>query len=406
MAFAATVVAAVFRRGSWSAPVWNEFQRVLGHVAVGSLPTTFATGLLVGFTLVSQAVYWLAQTGTTGAVGPVIAAVLVRELVPILVGLIVFGRNGTATLIELGQARINGSLRLYEVQGLDAMELLVMPRALAFAVGAFCLATVLVVSTLLTGYLVAHALGLVAYSIFDFVDLVSRSLAGARLHPAAAQVPGHRILRRHDLLRHRSHPLRRERRTAAPGAARLRAVRPRHPRRQQPVRPCMTSLPAGSILSLHGVALAGRDGTRAGTAFSLDLDRGDVAIVQVEDAGDAVSLVGLCLGLSDPANGHARFLGVHWTTRTPVERLQRRRRIGAVLQAEIWPTHLSVEESVLLGQNLPVGAAAAEVLAEATGLARTFGCPAFPVGPRETIRRATLLRAACVRGFLGGPTWW
>ncbi|WP_421999128.1 ABC transporter permease [Reyranella sp.] len=178
MAFAATVVAAAFRRGSWSAPVWNEFQRVLRHVALGSLPTTIATGLLVGFTLVSQAVYWLAQTGTTSAVGPVIAAVLVRELVPILVGLIVFGRNGTATLIELGEARINGWLRLYEVQGLDAMELLIMPRALAFAVGAFCLATVLVVTTLLTGYLVAHTLGLVAYSIFDFVDLVSRSLAG------------------------------------------------------------------------------------------------------------------------------------------------------------------------------------------------------------------------------------
>jgi phospholipid/cholesterol/gamma-HCH transport system permease protein len=175
-AFATTVVAAAFRRGTWAGPVWNEFQRMLHQVAIGSVPTTLATGLLVGFTLVSQAVYWLAQTGTTGAVGPVIAAVLIRELVPILVGLIVFGRNGTATLIELGEARINGWLRLYEVQGLDAVELLVMPRALAFAVGAFCLATLLLVSTLLTGYLVAHALGLVAYSLFDFIDLVSRAL--------------------------------------------------------------------------------------------------------------------------------------------------------------------------------------------------------------------------------------
>jgi len=165
----------------------------------------------------------------------------------------------------------------------------------------------------------------------------------------------------------------------------------------------MTSLAAGSVLSLHSVALAGRDGTRAGTAFSLDLGRGDVAIVQVEDAGDAVSLVGLCLGLSDPANGHARFLGVDWTTRTPVERLQRRRRIGAVLQAETWPTHLSVEEAVLLARTFRSKQPRAEVLAEATGLARMFGLPGLPVGQRETIRRATLLRAACVRGFLGEP---
>ena len=61
----------------------------MAQVAVRSLPTTVVTGMLVGFALVTQAVYWLAQTGTTGLVGPVIVILLIRELVPILVGLIV-----------------------------------------------------------------------------------------------------------------------------------------------------------------------------------------------------------------------------------------------------------------------------------------------------------------------------
>lgn len=170
-----TVVVLTCRRTTWRGPVWVEFKHVLGNVAVSSLPTVIATGLLVGFALASQAVYWLKATGQTGLVGQVIVILLIREFVPILVGLIIFGRNGTAALIELGEAHTGGSLRQFEIQGLDPLALLVVPRALAFAIGAFCIATVLLLSTLLTGYLAAHGLGLIAYSVWDFSDLVLRA---------------------------------------------------------------------------------------------------------------------------------------------------------------------------------------------------------------------------------------
>ena len=176
VSLAATVLIVAARRSTWHGPIWLEFKRVLHGVAVRSLPTTVATGMLVGFALVTQAVYWLEQTGTTGLVGPVIVVLLIRELVPILIGLIVFGRSGTATLIELGEAQTKGWLRVLEIQGLDPLVLLVLPRAFGFAIGAFCLATVLLLTTLVTGYLVAHALGLVAYSVWDFTDLVLRAM--------------------------------------------------------------------------------------------------------------------------------------------------------------------------------------------------------------------------------------
>ncbi|MPZ32942.1 MAG: hypothetical protein GEV13_18455 [Rhodospirillales bacterium] len=176
VSFATTVAVVAFRREAWRGPVWLEFKRVLHEVAVRSLPTTVVTGMLVGFALVTQAVYWLALTGTTGLVGPVIVILLIRELVPILVGLIVFGRSGTATLIELGEAQPKGWLRQLEIQGLDPLALLVLPRAVAFAVGAFCLATVLLCSTMLTSYFLAYSLELIAYSIWDFADAVLRSM--------------------------------------------------------------------------------------------------------------------------------------------------------------------------------------------------------------------------------------
>jgi phospholipid/cholesterol/gamma-HCH transport system permease protein len=176
-ALAATVLVAATRREAWRGVVWTELRRVLREVAVRSLPTTIAAGVLVGFALVSQAVYWLAITGTTGLVGPVIVILLFREFTPILVGLIIFGRSGTATLIELSEASNRGWQRMIELRGLDPMMVLVLPRTLGFSVGAFCLATVLLLTTLATGYFVGHALGLLTYPIWDFAAQVTRALA-------------------------------------------------------------------------------------------------------------------------------------------------------------------------------------------------------------------------------------
>jgi phospholipid/cholesterol/gamma-HCH transport system permease protein len=175
-ALAATVLVVAVRRSAWRAAVWTEQKRVLHEVAVGGLATTIVTGVLVGFVLVAQAVYWLEATGTSGLVGQVIVILLIREFAPILVGLIIFGRSGTATLIELSEARIGGWQRMIELQGLDPLVMLVVPRAFGFAIGAFCLGTVLLLTTLTTGYLLAHALALVSYSIWDFGAVVTRSM--------------------------------------------------------------------------------------------------------------------------------------------------------------------------------------------------------------------------------------
>ena len=44
-----------------------------------------------------------------------------------------------------------------------------------------------------------------------------------------------------------------------------------------------------------------------------------------------------------------------------------------------------------------------ELVAEATMLARLFGLPGLPADRRDATRPQSLLRAGCVRGFLGSP---
>ena len=98
-----------------------------------------------------------------------------------------------------------------------------------------------------------------------------------------------------------------------------------------------------------------------------------------------------------------RFLGVDWATRARTEQLRRRRRVGVVVQTEVWPSQMTVMDSMLLAQLHHSDRERDDVVAEATELARLFGLPGLPAERPEATRRQALLRAGCVRGFLGAP---
>lgn len=165
----------------------------------------------------------------------------------------------------------------------------------------------------------------------------------------------------------------------------------------------MALRPTRLVLSLKDVALAERQFSSTPTRLDFELPRGDVALVQVDDEADATTLVDLCLGLSDASAGEVRFLGVDWRARRPRERLNRRRRIGAIVQTDVWPAHLTVLEAILVARLYHFARPRDEVIGDATQLARLFGLPGLPTGRRETTPRRALVRAACVRGFLGAP---
>jgi phospholipid/cholesterol/gamma-HCH transport system permease protein len=190
--FCATALAATVRRETWQRPVRGAFSEALYRVAIQCAATTVVTGLLLAVVLVTQVVYWLETAGQTQLVGSIVVRLLVRELAPMAVGLIILGRVGTGVLITLGEARPAGWLRQLERQGIDPMVLLVTPRLTAFAIGAFCLGTMLLVSTLLAGYAVASALGLVTVPIWRFGQnvLFAMTLADFIVPPAKCLVIG------------------------------------------------------------------------------------------------------------------------------------------------------------------------------------------------------------------------
>ncbi len=119
--------------------------------------------------MVSQALYWLGAAGQEELIGPVLVIVLVREVAPVLVGMILLGRSGVVAMAEIGALQSGGGVRALEAQGLDPLLLLVLPRACAISVASYTLGVMFVVTALLTGFVVESLLGKVHISVWTFL---------------------------------------------------------------------------------------------------------------------------------------------------------------------------------------------------------------------------------------------
>ena len=173
------VIHDAMRPAAWRRTVRSEFRRALRQAVGGGRSTALVTAALIGLIMVSQALYWLGEAGQRELIGRVLVIVLVREVTPLLVGVIVLGRSGVVTLSEIGELQIGGHVRTLAAQGLDPFLFLVLPRACALAIGSFTLGILFVLAALLSGFVAGSLLGAVGISVWSFLDRVLLAM-----HPA------------------------------------------------------------------------------------------------------------------------------------------------------------------------------------------------------------------------------
>lgn len=170
----------VVREGVWPS-TWRRtmragFRATLTRVVGGSLGTVAVTAVIVGLGLVFEAIYWLRTAGQEQQIGHVLVIVLFREIAPLLVGVILLGRGGTAAVAELGMLKAEGEVAILRAEGIDIFQYLVLPRAVAFALAGFTLGVVFVLISLISGFVTGSLAGVVNTSIFGFLDNVLRAM--------------------------------------------------------------------------------------------------------------------------------------------------------------------------------------------------------------------------------------
>lgn len=154
---------------TWRRPIRAEFMSQCYQVGTRAFPFIVVSGIFVGFGIVAQALHWLKVFGGTALFGGFLSVVLVREIAPVLVGLIVIGRSGSVILAELGTLKAEGQVQMLDAQGIDPFLYLVVPRVLALSICMFCLTIAFVAVALMAGFVSGTLLGLTKFTFLDFI---------------------------------------------------------------------------------------------------------------------------------------------------------------------------------------------------------------------------------------------
>ncbi|MBJ7549552.1 lipid asymmetry maintenance ABC transporter permease subunit MlaE [Marinomonas ostreistagni] len=105
--------------------------RQIYSVGVLSLIIIIVSGAFIGMVLALQGYSILTRYGSESAVGQLLSLTLLRELGPVVTGLLFAGRAGSALTAEIGLMKTTEQLSSYEMMGIDPLRRVVAPRFLA-----------------------------------------------------------------------------------------------------------------------------------------------------------------------------------------------------------------------------------------------------------------------------------
>jgi phospholipid/cholesterol/gamma-HCH transport system permease protein len=111
-------------------------------IGVGSIPIILLTGFFSVAVMAMQMGRGLQDYGQTGRTGQFVSIILVRELGPVLAGVMVAGRNSSGIASELGSMKVTEQIDAMRALGTDPIQKLVTPRVIATAIMLPCLTIV------------------------------------------------------------------------------------------------------------------------------------------------------------------------------------------------------------------------------------------------------------------------
>jgi len=137
---------------------WADTLLQADLIGVGSLPIVVLTGFFTGAVLALQTSSTLQTFGSLSLTGQLVSLSMVRELGPVLTGLMVAGRNSSGMASELGSMKVTEQIDAMRAMGVDPTKKLVTPRVVATVVMLFFLSVISDLVGLTGGFFISFAL--------------------------------------------------------------------------------------------------------------------------------------------------------------------------------------------------------------------------------------------------------
>jgi phospholipid/cholesterol/gamma-HCH transport system permease protein len=113
--------------------VWQNTFIQMDFIGVKSLPIVLTFSLFTGVVFSLQLAKVFASFGLSSQLGQGLALTFARELAPVLTGIVVAGRVGSAIAAEIGSMKVTEQIQALEALSTDPIDYLVAPRIMAGA---------------------------------------------------------------------------------------------------------------------------------------------------------------------------------------------------------------------------------------------------------------------------------
>jgi len=159
---------------------WNEFVRQAYVIGFKSTGIIALTGFILGFVLTLQSLPTMKQFGAVGYIPGMVSISVIREIGPVIVGLICAGKISSSIGAELGSMNVTEQIDAMVVSGANPVQYLVVTRILACTLMIPLLTVFADVIALLGGYVASNLDSEIsptlyfhkATSILEFSDLL------------------------------------------------------------------------------------------------------------------------------------------------------------------------------------------------------------------------------------------
>jgi len=103
-------------------------------IGTRALPMAALMSFSIGLTMAMQGANALKSMGGTSFVPYLVTLSILRELGPLIVGVIVIGRSGSSVTAELGTMKVSEEIEALQVMAINPVRFLIVPRVLAMMI--------------------------------------------------------------------------------------------------------------------------------------------------------------------------------------------------------------------------------------------------------------------------------
>lgn len=151
----------------------RETVHQMAFIGAASAPIVALTSAFTGAVVTLYSASLLVDAGGSGFVGGALALAMTRELAPILTGIMVTARCGSAIAAQLGTMKITEQIDALRALAVSPVQYLVIPRVLAALIMFPMLGMIANFAGLAGGFVVANAFGIGVNNFLQSIRLLT-----------------------------------------------------------------------------------------------------------------------------------------------------------------------------------------------------------------------------------------